>query len=92
MKPESNNSQDNKVSKLIENTNLLQFNLIITLFQIQNDVPKIYYVMREIRNRISKKKYYKIKNLTLFSIIYYDIFGLKNEKINNVYELLKNKE
>ena len=92
MKPESNNSQDNKVSKLIENTNLLQFNLIITLFQIQNDVPKINYVMREIRNRISKKKYYKIKNLTLFSIIYYDIFGLKNEKINNVYELLKNKE
>ena len=92
MKPESNNSQDNKVSKLIENTNLLQFNLIITLFQIQNDVPKIYYVMREIRNRISKKKYYKIKNLTLFSIIYYDIFGLKNEKINNVNELLKNKE
>ena len=92
MKPESNNSQDNKVSKLIENTNLLQFNLIITLFQIQNDVPKINYVMREIRNRISKKKYYKIKNLTLFSIIYYDIFGLKNEKINNVNELLKNKE
>jgi len=92
MKPDSNNSNDNKVSNLIENTNLLQFNLIITLFQIQNDVPKIYYVMREIRNRISKKKYYKIKNLTLFSIIYYDIFGLKNEKINNVYELLKNKE
>ena len=92
MKPDSNNSNDNKVSNLIENTNLLQFNLIITLFQIQNDVPKIYYVRREIRNRISKKKYYKIKNLTLFSIIYYDIFGLKNEKINNVYELLKNKE
>ena len=92
MKPDSNNSNDNKVSNLIENTNLLQFNLIITLFQIQNDVPKIYYVMREIRNRISKKKYYKIKNLTLFSIIYYDIFGLKNEKINNVNELLKNKE
>ena len=92
MKPDSNNSNDNKVSNLIENTNLLQFNLIITLFQIQNDVPKINYVMREIRNRISKKKYYKIKNLTLFSIIYYDIFGLKNEKINNVYELLKNKE
>ena len=92
MKPDSNNSNDNKVSNLIENTNLLQFNLIITLFQIQNDVPKINYVMREIRNRISKKKYYKIKNLTLFSIIYYDIFGLKNEKINNVNELLKNKE
>ena len=64
MKPDSNNSNDNKVSNLIENTNLLQFNLIITLFQIQNDVPKIYYVMREIRNRISKKKYYKIINLT----------------------------
>ncbi len=87
-----NNTNEVQNNNLNDQINLLNFDQLLTVLKSQSDTEKANYLMREIRNRISKKKYYKLKNITLYSIIYYDIFGIRNEKNNSISNLLKNEE
>ena len=87
-----NNSNEVQNINSSDHINLLNFDQILRVLKSQSDTEKANYLMREIRNRISKKKYYKLKNITLYSIMYYDIFGIRNENNNSISNLLKNEE
>jgi hypothetical protein len=87
-----NNSNEVQNTNLNEQINLLNFDQILSIFKSQSDAEKSNYLMREIRNRISKKKYFKLKTITIYSIIYYDLFGIRNDKNNYISDLLKNEE
>lgn len=48
----------------------------------QDFYDQINFINREIRLRLSRRKYQKLKQLTLHSITYYDLFGLRNKNVN----------
>jgi len=51
---------------------------------------KVNYILREIRCRLTQKKHMKIKSLTINSIIFNDLLGLKNPYSNVLVNLLCN--
>jgi len=51
---------------------------------------KVNYILREFRCRLTQKKHAKIKSLTINSIIFNDLLGLKNPYSNILVNLLSN--
>jgi hypothetical protein len=51
---------------------------------------RVVFILREIRLRITRRKQNKIKQLTLYALIHYDLFGLKSKYVKIYYNLLNN--
>ena len=58
---------------------------------LQKYFEKINFILREIRLRISRKKFAKLKATTLNSVIYHDLLGIRSKHVKIFLELL-NKE
>ncbi len=55
-----------------------------------NYTEKVNYILRELRTRLTHKKYAKFKSPTINSIIFNDLLGLKNPYSNVIVNLLSN--
>ena len=51
---------------------------------------KLNFILREIRLRMTRRKYLKLKNNTLYSVIMHDIFGIKSKHVKIYMNLLSN--
>jgi hypothetical protein len=59
-----------------------------------HDTPEfctqVNLILRELRLRLSRRRYHKLKQITLNAIIYYDLFSLRSKNIKIYYTLLHN--
>ena len=51
---------------------------------------KIALILKELRFRLSKKRYSSIKQQTILSIVFYDLFAFKSKKVKMIVNLFEN--
>ena len=57
-----------------------------------NYTEKVNYILRELRCRLTKKRQIKLKTMTINSIIFNDLLGIKNPYSNVLINLLSNEQ
>lgn len=81
-----------------DTNHLLDFNVLkgdlakVNSFNYDTDefYDRINYGLRELRLRLSRRKYKSVKNNTLYAIINYDLLGLKSKHVKIYSNLLSN--
>lgn len=53
---------------------------------------RINFILREIRLRLTRRKYQKLKQVTLYSIVYYDLLALRSKNVKIYHNLINNEK